>query len=109
MTNPFEVIEARLIAIEALLIDLKQSPKEQAAPADVLPANMVIKQVSYARIEEIVSNPCVTENLGFYIAEVDQDRWVGLYNLRGTAIFEEFGSEAYALHWLNNPDDWDDE
>jgi len=34
MTNPFEIIEARLSIIEALLIDLKHSPKKQAAPAD---------------------------------------------------------------------------
>ncbi len=30
MTNPFEVIEARLSNIETLLLDIKHNPKEQA-------------------------------------------------------------------------------
>jgi len=108
MTNPFEVIEARLIAIEALLIDLKQSPKKQAAPkkkaapADVLPANMRIKKVGYARIGEIMSNPGAAQNLGLYIAKISQDRWVALINLTGEACSVEFGSKESTLHCLRD-------
>jgi len=59
-------------------------------------------EVSYAQIKEIRSNPRVAENLGLYIAKLDQYAWVGLRNLKGEANFGEFTSEEHALRWLTN-------
>ena len=103
----------RKLANSSVLAFWDENPEQADAALKVFNAlrstqSKEVKKVSYTQIKEIRSDPCVAEKLGLYIAQIDQDSWAALDNLKGDAFFEKFRSEGDAIFWLKNPDEWEE-